>query len=114
MPTSVAPNYEYTPGADRANEAGELQQAMWALEDEVGDPTGNEYFDLAVTQFGSIALAEADNAGHLNQYPVKVMNLYDSLGNRAQDVLVLVPVPAAVLLGVLGLGVAGWKLRKYA
>jgi len=26
----------------------------------------------------------------------------------------LVPVPAAVLLGILGLGVVGWKLRKYA
>ncbi|MCK4818293.1 hypothetical protein KA005_21160 [bacterium] len=25
-----------------------------------------------------------------------------------------VPVPAAVLLGILGLGVAGWKLRKFA
>jgi len=25
-----------------------------------------------------------------------------------------VPVPAAVLLGIIGLGVAGWKLRKYA
>lgn len=25
-----------------------------------------------------------------------------------------VPVPAAVILGILGLGVAGWKLRKYA
>jgi len=28
--------------------------------------------------------------------------------------LMPVPVPAAVLLGILGLGVAGWKLRKYA
>jgi len=26
----------------------------------------------------------------------------------------VVPVPAAVILGVLGLGVVGWKLRKYA
>lgn len=26
----------------------------------------------------------------------------------------VVPVPAAVILGVLGLGVAGWKLRRYA
>ena len=26
----------------------------------------------------------------------------------------IVPVPAAVLLGVIGLGVVGWKLRKYA
>jgi len=25
-----------------------------------------------------------------------------------------VPIPAAVLLGVVGLGMAGWKLRKYA
>jgi len=28
--------------------------------------------------------------------------------------IIPVPVPAAVLLGVIGLGVAGWKLRKYA
>lgn len=27
---------------------------------------------------------------------------------------VVVPIPAAVILGVLGLGVVGWKLRKYA
>jgi len=26
----------------------------------------------------------------------------------------LVPVPAAVILGMLGLGAAGWKLRKFA
>jgi hypothetical protein len=32
----------------------------------------------------------------------------DNLSVRA------VPVPAAVLLGIIGLGVAGWKLRKYA
>lgn len=36
-------------------------------------------------------------------------------GVRAyQDYVVKVPVPAAVLLGILGLGVAGWKLRKFA
>lgn len=33
-------------------------------------------------------------------------------GNK-QDMLVT-PTPTAVLLGILGLGVAGWKLRKYA
>jgi len=30
------------------------------------------------------------------------------------DDFTVVPVPGAVLLGVLGLGVVGWKLRKYA
>ena len=30
------------------------------------------------------------------------------------DNVSLVPVPGAVLLGMLGLGVAGWRLRKYA
>jgi len=34
--------------------------------------------------------------------------------SQYQDFIVRVPVPTAVLLGVLGLGVVGWKLRKYA
>ena len=52
---------------------------------------------------------------------VRVMTLWNSYdavndcfsGNR-QDQLVVVPIPAAVLLGLLGLGVAGIKLRKFA
>ena len=36
-------------------------------------------------------------------------------GDRTyQDYLVRVPVPGAVLLGILGLGAAGMKLRKSA
>lgn len=102
--------YDETSGTARKDEAGKFQQALWALEDEIPNPSGNEYFDLAVGQFGSIANAKANNAG---TYAVKVMNLYGSIDPR-QDQLVLVPVPAAVLLGILGLGVAGIKLRKYA
>jgi hypothetical protein len=30
------------------------------------------------------------------------------------DAFLAVPVPAALLLGILGLGAAGWKLRKFA
>jgi hypothetical protein len=30
-----------------------------------------------------------------------------------QDLLYVVPVPAAVLLGMLGMGAAGLKLRKF-
>jgi hypothetical protein len=44
---------------------------------------------------------------------------YDGLGyvtksGSVDASVVTVPVPAAVILGVLGLGVAGWKLRRFA
>ena len=35
-------------------------------------------------------------------------------GTTSFDAVSIVPVPGAILLGILGLGVAGWKLRKYA
>jgi len=35
-------------------------------------------------------------------------------GSKELQDYVVVPVPAAVMLGILGLGIAGWKLRKYA
>ena len=41
---------------------------------------------------------------------------FEVTGPRSVDVfhVSVVPVPAAVLLGLLGLGVAGWKLRRFA
>jgi len=51
---------------------------------------------------------------------VHVQNLpgYDQSGNWTQtdgsDSFILTPVPGAVLLGILGMGVAGLKLRRYA
>jgi hypothetical protein len=36
------------------------------------------------------------------------------LGGGMEGVVASVPTPAAVFLGILGLGVAGYKLRKYA
>lgn len=49
---------------------------------------------------------------------VRVMTLWSDYSNgcfsgNKQDQLV-VPVPGAILLGMLGLSVAGWKLRKFA
>ena len=46
---------------------------------------------------------------------VRVMNLYNDEDhtNHAQDRLVRVPVPGAVLLGVPGLAAAGLKLREF-
>ena len=37
-----------------------------------------------------------------------------STAHFVMDNFTVVPVPGAVLLGILGLGVAGWKLHKYA
>ena len=34
--------------------------------------------------------------------------------NDESDSYILIPIPASVILGILGLGLAGWKLRKYA
>jgi hypothetical protein len=111
--TGQLDGYNYNPLAGspaREDDAVTLQEAIWALEQEIAAPVNNEFFDAAVTQFGSIAAAMADNAGTIG---VMAMNLYGSV-ELSQDQLVLVPVPAAVLLGILGLGVAGLKLRKYA
>jgi len=114
--------YNYTPGQNRANAAGALQKAIWTLEEESHSGTAYAFGDIsgAIQQF----LADEFNGGatatismlsdwraNNSQYGVKVMNLHSG---SAQSQLVLVPVPAAVLLGFLGLGAAGMKLRKFS
>ena len=45
---------------------------------------------------------------------VRILQFCNSDGTGyKQDQLYLVPVPGAVLLGILGLGAAGLKLRKF-
>jgi hypothetical protein len=34
--------------------------------------------------------------------------------DEGDSFILMTPIPASVVLGILGLGVAGWKLRKYA
>ena len=38
----------------------------------------------------------------------------ETITGGSVDARVMVPTPAAVFLGILGLGVAGWKLRRFA
>jgi len=110
-------------GLTRAQTAGALQRVIWAIEGESGT---NFALDFMSTPLNSAqqALAtswlnEANASGWTDIRSVRVLQavIVDSSGNPigyGQDLLYLVPVPAAVLLGMLGLGVAGWKLRKYA
>jgi len=111
------PGYNYTVGTGRINAAWNLQNAIWYLEDEEDEhgysvgSISSTLMDILTDELGS---SESDwKAANAGAYPVRVMNLFNS-GSAFQDTLVLVPVPGAVLLGFLGLGAAGLKLRKCA
>jgi len=90
-------NYWLDTLAHTAGNADDVQNAIWHEEGEGGS---SNYLN-------SIA-GDASN--------VMVMNLWTSADHTgyAQDLLVRVPVPGAVLLGFLGLSAAGIKLRKFA
>jgi hypothetical protein len=96
--------------ANRLANAGELQQAIWFLEDEAGGQN-NGYVALAQTALGNLTLAQvqADSGG---QYGVVALNLFDSSGNLAQDQLA---VPEPTTAGLILLGLGAWAgFRRFA
>ncbi len=96
--------------------ARKLQEAIWALEDELNyEPKNNIYYDL-VKMDGSVWTD--DHIGN-----VRVLNLKDVTGRKSQDLLVtvaapipgmaVVPLPgAAWLLGSGLLGLAGLRRMR--
>jgi hypothetical protein len=101
--TGLLTGYDYL-GANRPAHAGLLQQAIWALENEVAAPVGNSFFNLALSQFGNLAGAMADYDP--TQSRVRVLNLFARDGTYKQDVLVRVP-DAGLTVSLLGLGIMG-------
>jgi len=108
--------YNYTAGAGRAGSADALQKAIWFIEGETGGVNND---------FAALALDATTAGGSTDEWvgkgigDVRILNTWTPghVGESAyklQDQLYLVPAPAAVLLGMLGLSVAGLKLRKYA
>lgn len=94
---------------ERLTDAGLLQNAIWALEGELGTPSGNEFYDAA------------DLSGATGIGDVRVLNLYTNsdLTGYAQDVLVkttppAVPAPGALLLSAIGTTCVGYFRRRRA
>ena len=89
------------------NSANALQAAIWYFEGERPKPAEGTLADRWVD--------EAIAAGWSNIGNVRVLNLINARGGRAQDQLVLVPEPSTLLIlgaGLLGLGIFGRKRFK--
>ena len=104
----------YNYGVGRAASADALQKAIWSIEGEAGGVISNSFVTLANTAVASGGEWYGKGIGD-----VRILNTWtpghvDESAYKLQDQLYLVPVPGAVLLGMLGLSVAGLKLRKYA
>jgi len=113
----------------RAQTAGALQRLIWSLEEEGGgtdwDVDLSSYYGIDINTDQrqlilnwQIAYGPSGWSGIGN---VRVLQLYENYNSMTgvydgfrQDQLYLTPVPGAVLLGLLGLGAAGMKLRRFA
>jgi hypothetical protein len=89
-----------TPDGVVAASAGQLQNAIWMLEGEVGYVGGNPFITQMLTANNGWTLESAMNTDANGAYGVAVLNMYGLDGGLRQDQLVMasVPEPPAVLL----------------
>jgi hypothetical protein len=92
--------------ASRDTQAGLLQEAIWALEDESAAPVGNTFYNAAIAAFGANAKASAP----LGANGVYALNITTDLAGtiRNQDMLYYaVPEPSTWFAGIGALGLLG-------
>jgi len=121
--TGTLSGYAYTDtvnGLNRGQTAGALQRLIWYIEQEdggIGVGSDTSFMDVTLSQAQANLISgwntEWKGASWSGIGNVRVLQMKTLDGSLAQDQLYLVPAPAAVLLGMLGLTAAGLKLRKF-
>ncbi|GAF81068.1 unnamed protein product, partial [marine sediment metagenome] len=116
LASSTYATYDYNPGpgGNRPSDAEQLQRAIWYIEGEIVSLASGSDAEAWYNEAAAVGWTDIGNVRVLQMYKMYTNNQGHTCYSRKQDQLYLTPVPGAVLLGMIGLGVAGVKLRKFA
>jgi hypothetical protein len=110
-------NYAYSGSVNGLNREKTAEALQWLIWDTEGESKSSLSLNSTQNTLVSTWNSLYSQSGWTGIGDVRILQCYTSYDNRAQDFLYLmtpVPVPGAVLLGLLGMAVAGAKLRKFA